>query len=216
MKQLLLLIAAALSATAAYAQTPFAVSGGTGSTLASVAIPATLQDKIRIQYVNATSDAASGALTFYRIDSSNIAKVTATSATGQAVINAIPYPSAAQNDVVLIHCYATNTVARGIVASATTAIVSSTTAVASLVGSGTTLVVTSSTMGSITLAANLPFNLTKGDKVYLMVPNGTIPVGATTKELNAPTVFATLEGPALIDLTGTAACRINIVAGEYR
>ena len=49
-----------------------------------------------------------------------------------------------------------------------------------------------------------------------MVPNGSIPVGATTKELNAPTVFATLEGPALIDLTGTAACRINIVAGEYR
>ena len=69
---------------------------------------------------------------------------------------------------------------------------------------------------SITLAANLPFNLTKGDKIYLMAPNGTILVGATTKELNAPTVFATAQGPLLIDLTGTAACRINIVAGEYR
>ena len=165
MKQLLLFITAALAATSALAQTPFAVSGVSGTTLASVAIPATLQDKIRIQYVNATSDATSGALTFYRIDSSNIAKVTAPSATGQAVINAIPYPSAAQNDVVLIHSYATNTVARGVVQSATTAVVSSTTAVPSLVGSGTTLVVTSSTTGSITLAANLPFNLTKGDKV---------------------------------------------------
>ena len=190
MKKLMLLIAMVCAASAAFAQTPFAVTGVSGTTLSSVAIPATLLDKIRIQYVNATSDTASGALTFYRVDSTNIATVTATSATGQAVVNAIPYPGAAQNDIVVLHRYATNTAARGIVAATGT--------------------------NSITLAANLPFNLTKGDKVYLMAPNGTILVGATTKELNAPTVFATAQGPLLIDLTGTAACRINIVAGEYR
>ena len=48
-----------------------------------------------------------------------------------------------------------------------------------------------------------------------LVP-GPIPVGATTKELNAPTIFATAEGPELIDPSGTAACRINLLAGEYR
>ena len=37
----------------------------------------------------------------------------------------------------------------------------------------------------------------------------------TTKEANAPTVFAVHEGPALVELDGTSACRINLVAGEY-
>ena len=190
MKQRLLLIASVLIAGTAFAQTPFAVTGGTGSTLSSAAIPATGHEKIRIQYVNATSDAATGALTFYQADTSAIATVLATSTTGQKVISAAPYSGAAQNDVVVLHSYATGAVARGVV---------------DTTGSN-----------SITLKANLPLNLARGDKVYLMTANGTILVGATTKELNAPTIFATAQGPALIDLTGTAACRINIVAGEIR
>ena len=36
-----------------------------------------------------------------------------------------------------------------------------------------------------------------------------------TKEANAPTVFVGLEGPPLIELDGTTACRSNLVAGEY-
>ncbi len=187
---LALLSVAALLTPPAFAQTPFAVTGGTGSTLSSVAIPATGHEKIRIQYINATSDAASGALTFYQADTSKIATVLSTSATGQKVISAIPYSGAAQNDVVVMHSFSTNTVARGVV---------------DVTGSD-----------SITLKANLPITLSKGDKVYLMLANGTITVGSATKEINAPTVFATPEGPALIDLSGTAACRINLVAGEYR
>ena len=190
MKIRFVLLVAVFAAGSALAQTPFAVTGGTGSTLASAAIPATGHEKIRIQYVNATSDAATGALTFYQADTSNVATVLTTSTTGQKVISAVPYSGAAQNDVVVLHSYATGAVARGVV---------------DTTGSN-----------SITLKANLPINMARGDKVYLMLPNGTILVGATTKELNAPTIFATAQGPALIEVTGTAACRINIVAGEYR
>jgi hypothetical protein len=182
------LIAAAFAAATAPAQTPFAFTATSGSTLSSVAIPATGNEKIRLQYVNATSDAASGALTFYRADER--ADVLATSATGQKVISAAPYPGAAQDDVVVLHAYATNTAARGVV---------------DTTGSN-----------SITLKANLPVTLRPGDKVYLMVPAGSIAVGAATKEVNAPTVFATGWGPALVDVSGTASCRINLVAGEYR
>ena len=57
--------------------------------------------------------------------------------------------------------------------------------------------------------------LAPGDMVSLMTSRGQVPVGAATKEVNAPTVFAANEGPALIELDGTAACRINLVAGEY-
>jgi len=190
MKRLLLLISAVFAVSAALAQTPFAVTGGTGSTLSSVAIPATGYEKIRIQYVNATSDTASGALTFYQAAAANVVTVLATSTTGQKVIAAVPYMGAAQNDVIVMHSYATNTVARGVV---------------DTTGSN-----------SITLKANLPMNLSRGDKVYPMLPNGTITVGVATKEINAPTIFATTQGPALIDLSGTGACKINLVAGEYR
>jgi hypothetical protein len=68
---------------------------------------------------------------------------------------------------------------------------------------------------SITLNAILGLALAPGDMVYQMATFGQIPVGAATKETNAPTVFVVNEGPALIELDGTAACRVNLVAGEY-
>jgi hypothetical protein len=51
--------------------------------------------------------------------------------------------------------------------------------------------------------------------VHLMASKAQIPVGAATKEANAATVFVVHEGPVLIELHGTTACRINLVAGEY-
>lgn len=189
MKRLLPIpIIAASTAATAIAQNPFAFTATSGTTLSSVAIPATGNEKIRVQYVNATSDAASGALTFYAADKS--ATVVTTSSAGQKVISAVPCSGAAENDVLVLHSYATNTAARGVVDTTGTA--------------------------SITPKANLPTILRPGDKVYLMVPGGSITVGAATKEVDAPTVFATGQGPALIDVSGTAACRINLVAGEYR
>jgi len=41
--------------------------------------------------------------------------------------------------------------------------------------------------------------LAPGDTVHLMTSRAQIPVGAATKEADAPTVFAVLEGPALIE-----------------
>ncbi len=52
-------------------------------------------------------------------------------------------------------------------------------------------------------------------RLYLTEAKGQIPVGNATKEANAPTVFAALEGPVLVELDGTSACRINLAAGEY-
>jgi hypothetical protein len=86
----------------------------------------------------------------------------------------------------------------------------------SVTGTGIRGVVTSVQAGvSITLTANLGLALAPGDKVHLMAAAAQIPVGAATKEANAPTVFVVHEGPALIELDGTSACRINLVVGEY-
>lgn len=169
--------------------TPFSFTGNAGTTLSHAVIPAGGRDRIRIQYVSATSDKAASLLNFRsQARSSN---VVAPSAANQAVIQAPPYPGAAAGDVLVLFSKASNSGVRGIVASFDA-------------GAGT-----------ITLTANLGLALAPGDTIHQMIPRGQVPVGAATKEINAPTVFAVNEGPALIDLDGTAACRINLVAGEF-
>jgi hypothetical protein len=167
---------------------PFSFTGNAGSILSSVVVPASGRDRIRIQYVNATSDKAASLLAF-KLPSKSTA-VTATSAANQTVINCVPYAGAAASDVVVLFSAVTGTGVRGVVASVQAGV-------------------------SITLNANLGLALAPGDMVHLMVAFGQIPVGAATKETNAPTVFVVNEGPALIELDGTAACRVNLVAGEY-
>ena len=167
---------------------PFSFTGNAGSILSSVVVPASGRDRIRVQYVNATSDKAASLLAFKLPSKSTV--VTATSASNQTVINCVPYAGAAASDVVVLFSAVTGTGVRGVVASVQAGV-------------------------SITLNANLGLALAPGDMVYLMVAFGQIPVGAATKETNAPTVFVVNEGPGLIELDGTAACRINLVAGEY-
>lgn len=168
--------------------TPFSCTGDAGSTLSHVVVPAGGRDRIRVQYVSATSDKAASLLLFKR--SSTSATVTDAGATNQKVVKCVPYTGAAANDVVVIFSKASGTGARGVVASVQTGV-------------------------SVTLAANLGVALAPGDTIYLMAAAGQIPVGATTKEVNAPTVFVVHEGPALLELDGTSACRINLVGGEY-
>ncbi len=168
---------------------PFSFTGNAGSTLSHVVIPAGGRDRIRLQYANATSDKAGSLLTFKSASKSTT--VTAASASNQTVINAPPYAGAAANDVVVLFSLVTGTGVRGVVASVDVV------------------------AGTITLNANLGLALAPGDTVHLMAAKAQIPVGAATKEANAPTVFAVQEGPALIELDGTSACRINLVAGEY-
>ena len=167
---------------------PFSQTGNAGSILSHVVIPAGGRDRVRVQYANATSDKAASLLTFKAPSESTT--VTATSASAQAVVNCVPYAGAAQNDVVVLFSSVTGTGVRGIVTSVQAGV-------------------------SITLTANLGLALAPGDMVYLMTSRAQIPVGVATKEANAPTVFVVLEGPALIELDGTTACRINLVAGEF-
>ena len=167
---------------------PFSFTGTAGTTLSSVVVPASGRDRIRVQYVNATSDKAASLLTFKSAAKSTV--VTTASASNQAVINCVPYAGAAANDVVVLFSAITGTGVRGVVTSVQAGV-------------------------SITLTANLGLALAPGDMVYLMAAFGQIPVGATTKETNAPTVFVVNEGPGLVELDGTAACRVNLVAGEY-
>jgi hypothetical protein len=167
---------------------PFSFTGNAGSVLSHVVVPASGRDRIRVQYVSATSDKAASLLIFKAPSKSTV--VTATSAANQTVINCVPYAGAAANDVVVLFSAVTGTGIRGVVASVQAGV-------------------------SITLNANLGLALAPGDNVYLMATFGQIPVGAATKEANAPTVFVVNEGPALVELDGTAACRVNLVAGEY-
>ena len=169
--------------------TPFSFTGNAGSTLSHAVIPAGGRDRIRVQYVSATSDKAASLLQFKAPAKSTT--VTATSASNQTVINAPPYSGAAANDVVVLFSMATGQGVRGVVSS---------------VNAGA---------GTITLTANLGLALAPGDTIHLMTNAAQIPVGAATKEANAPTVFVVHEGPALIEIDGTAACRVNGVAGEY-
>jgi hypothetical protein len=168
---------------------PFSFTGNAGTTLSHVVIPAGGRDRVRVQYASATSDKAASLLTFR--SQSRVSTVTAISAANQTVIGAPPYPGAAANDVVVLFSIATGVGVRGVVASV------------------------DAMAGTITLNANLGLALAPGDAISLMTSRGQVPVGAATKEVNAPTVFAVNEGPALIELDGTAACRINLVAGEY-
>jgi len=168
---------------------PFAKTGDAAATLSHAVVPAGGRDRIRLHYVNATSDKAASLLTF--LSACETAAVLATAAANQKVISVIPYTGAAQNDVVVLFSKGTGNAVRGVVDAV------------------------DAEAKTITLKANLGLALAPGDTIHLMAAKGQIPVGNATKEANAPTVFAALEGPVLIELDGTAACRINLVAGEY-
>lgn len=169
--------------------TPFSFTGNAGTLLSHTVIPAGGRDRIRVQYASATSDKAASLLVFRA--PVRFTTVTAVSAANQTVINAPAYAGAAAGDILVLFSMVTGTGVRAVVASVNT-------------GAGT-----------ITLTANAGLALAPGDTVHLMSSAAQIPVGAATKEVNAPTVFVVNEGPGLIEVDGTASCRINLVAGEY-
>ena len=73
---------------------PFSQTGNAGSTLSHVVVPAGGRDRIRVQYVSATSDKAASLLQFKAPTKST--PVTATSASNQTVINCVPYAGGGQ------------------------------------------------------------------------------------------------------------------------
>ncbi len=67
MKKFLSILTAAVAlSAAAHAQTPFTVNGSGTGTLSTAVVPASDLQKVQVQYINATSDQAASALTFWR------------------------------------------------------------------------------------------------------------------------------------------------------
>lgn len=144
-----------------------------------------------VQYINVTSDKAASVIQFYTAGTPVV--ITATQSYATNILTAVG-TGFSGSDVVVVWHKTSGTFERGAVSSA-----------------GAT---------SITLSANLGTKATAGDLIYKMTASGSIPVGAATKELNAPggAVF-TGQGsnkPILIDIDGTSACKINAVCVVYR
>jgi len=186
-KYLLILTAAVALSAAAHAQSPFTVNGSGTGTLSTAVVPASDLQKVQVQYINATSDQAASALSF----ESPVAEstITASGTAGSTAISCpLPGTSGSGTEIVIL-----GVGERAII-----------TGTAALDSSGNP---------TITLASPTINPVNVGDKVYQMNVNGTIGVGASTLSLAAPTIFASPYGPALVELTGTAKCHINIVAG---
>ena len=182
----ILTVVVALSAIA-HAQTPFTVNGSGTGALSTAIVPAGDLQKVQVQYINATSDQATSALSF----ESPVAEstITASGTAGSSTISCpLPGTSGSGTEIVIL-------------GAGERAIITGTGALDSI-GNPT-----------ITLANPTINPVNVGDRVYQMKVNGTIGVGAATLSLSAPTIFASPYGPALIELTGTAQCHINIVAG---
>ncbi|PTX92092.1 hypothetical protein DB346_24400 [Verrucomicrobia bacterium LW23] len=171
---------------------PFALNGSTGTTLSWLAhLPRDTRQRHRAQYLNATSDLAASAVTFYGAGAPVL--VTSESASGQAVVNVPGTGNFAPSDIVLVYDDSARTFYRHTVSSVTA--------------------------DTVTLSANLSATLVAGD---MLIKRGSvlgaIPVGATTKEVNASGsgFFCGETGRALwAELTGTSACKINALAGDF-
>lgn len=162
---------------------------GTGSTTLSYFIASGQYGQARLQYINATSDLSSSVIKFYTLSSPEVINI-ATNATQVTIYCA--NPGITNNNVCVLRNVAMDTYQR--------------------------LVVSSATATSITFTANITYASSVGDVVYLATANGTIPVGAATKELNAAS-GAIYNGqnylPLLFEVNGTSACSINCCSGYF-
>lgn len=144
----------------------------------------------RINYLNATSDKAASVVTFWTPGAP--VKITATGASGQAVVTAVGTGNFAANDRVVVRHLTADTYQM--------------------------MTVSSVTSTNVTMVQNLDAAVASGDLIYKMTANGTIAVGNATKEINAAGggIYNGREGrPLLLDLDGTAACQINVASGVY-
>lgn len=75
---------------------------------------------------------------------------------------------------------------------------------------------------TFTLATNInvtvapSFTVQPGDFIYKCSTNGSIPVGAATKELNGSGIYSGQKGlPMLIEVNGALSCQLNSAAARY-
>lgn len=142
-----------------------------------------------VSYFSATSDLSTSTIKGYATSAG--IPVTATAASGQAVVTHASGASAfAGNDIVIVRSVANNTYQR--------------------------VVVASDTATSVTFVENLSFALAAGDQMYICTVNAQIPVGASTVSVLDDTFVGTEGRPFLIDLNGTSASQINAITVEYK
>lgn len=142
-----------------------------------------------VTYFNATSDLSTATIKGYNTAAG--IPVTATAASGQAVVTHASGASAfAPNDIVIVRSVANNTYQR--------------------------CVVSSDNATSVTFHENLSFALAPGDQLYIATINSQILVAAATVSVLRET-FVGVEGrPLLVDLVGTSASQINAITVEYK
>jgi hypothetical protein len=142
-----------------------------------------------VSYFSATSDKAASTIKGYSTAAG--IPVTATAASGQAVVTHASGASAfAANDIVIVRSVANNTYQR--------------------------VVVLSDTSTSVTFNENLNFALAAGDQLYIATVNAQIPVAAATVSVISETFAGTEGRPLLVDLDGTSASQINAITVEYK
>ena len=142
-----------------------------------------------VSYFSATSDKAASTIKGYSTAAG--IPVTATAASGQAVVTHASGASAfAANDIVIVRSVANNTYQR--------------------------VVVASDTSTSVTFNENLNFALAAGDQLYIATVNSQIPVAAATVSVISETFVGTEGRPFLIDLDGTSASQIIAITVEYK
>jgi hypothetical protein len=142
-----------------------------------------------VSYFSATSDKAASTIKGYSTAAG--IPVTATAASGQAVVTHASGASAfAPNDIVIVRSVANNTYQR--------------------------VVVLSDTSTSVTFNENLNFALAAGDQLYIATVNAQIPVAAATVSVISETFAGTEGRPLLVDLDGTSASQINAITVEYK
>jgi hypothetical protein len=181
--------AALVQCAPAFADDTFSGPGTSGTTLSYFVSSAAGNGTPRVQYLNGTSDKSTSKFTFWT--PSAVFTITTGTNASQATIFC-DGTSVTNSDVLVVRHVASDTYER--------------------------LIFTSSTASTITFTANLAAATAAGDQVYKMANKGTIPVGATTKEINANNggIFNGLSTkPVLIDLDGTSAVTINVASGKY-
>lgn len=184
-----LIVMLALSLTAQAQKWVSGTSTDIGATNTYYIARADLAGQPVVSYFSATSDLSTSTIKGYSTAAG--IPVTATAASGQAVVTHASGSSAfAANDIVIVRSVANNTYQR--------------------------CVVTSDTATSVTFVENLNFALAAGDQLYIATLSSSIPVAAATVSVLDDTFVGTEGRPLLIDLNGTSASQINTITIEYK
>lgn len=190
MKNMIKIIIALLMPISAFAGNYFSELGTDVSTNLCYSIVKPIGDIGRIEYINITSDLSSSAITFK--DGTFKSLVTSYDDGSPTVIGTASGLSYNTNDVIVIYSPSSGNTER--------------------------LVIATRTSSNITTTTSVSFEPVEGDVLYIMTANGSIPVGAATKEINA-TGSAVYNGqkdyPILVEVNGTSACQVNLISGVF-